>query len=286
MIKYIENTYPDYKNYDLIPKSYKIKSDFEKVAYEMADPVKAFIETLKPSKDSNYYWINAMGSGELYGANNRGDYFPRQELMDHHHTFVDTPAKVYIQHRNKDPQMSLGDVLFSHFNPDTERVELVQRIDWNKVFKSYTPDWIRTLLQTDKSFNTSMGCFSKETKIKTIDGWKYIDQIKVNDFVLTHTGQYKKVKNLFSKLYEKGIFTIKSLGNGDPFKVTFEHPFLIAKKENVKNKYNSFIVDNSLELEWVKTQDLKKGDYIAYGFSETIENDKNTSKDLARPSDK
>ena len=154
MIKYINL---DYKNFEKEPSIYRIQSDFEKSAYAMADTIKEFIEKLKPNKDSNFYWINAMGAGETYGSNSRGDYFPRNELVNSHKTFVETPARVYIQHRNKDPQYSLGEVIYSFFNPDTDRVEVVERIDWPLVHK-YAPDWIRFALQMDKGFNTSMGC--------------------------------------------------------------------------------------------------------------------------------
>jgi hypothetical protein len=114
MIKYINL---DYKNFEKEPSIYRIQSDFEKSAYAMADTIKEFIEKLKPNKDSNFYWINAMGAGETYGSNSRGDYFPRNELVNSHKTFVETPARVYIQHRNKDPQYSLGEVIYSFFNP-------------------------------------------------------------------------------------------------------------------------------------------------------------------------
>ena len=157
MIKYVENIYPDFTHFDKIPKLYHIKPDFEKAAYAMADPIKEFIEGLKPSKDSSFYWVNAMGSGEIYGANNRGDYFPRQELIDNHGTFVTTPARVYIQHINKDPRFSLGEVIYSFFNHDTDRVELVERVDWPLVSK-FAPDWLRYALQRDEQLNTSMGC--------------------------------------------------------------------------------------------------------------------------------
>jgi hypothetical protein len=148
MIKYISIDYPNFKNFELLPQVIHLKSNFEKIAYEAGSPVKEFIEKLKPNKDSNFYLINAMGAGETYGSNSRGDYFPRQELINNHKTFVETPARVYIQHRNKDPQYSLGEVIYSFFNPDTDRVEVVERIDWPLVHK-YAPDWIRFALQMD-----------------------------------------------------------------------------------------------------------------------------------------
>lgn len=155
MIKYINNDYPGFENKSSV---IKLDSNFEKLAYEFGDPVKEFIENkIKPTKGSNYYLINAMGAGETYGSNTRGDYFPRKELKENHKTFETVPAYVFVQHRNKDPHIRLGDVLFSHFNDDTDRVELVQRIDWDRVFR-HAPDWTKVLLQTNSPYNTSMGC--------------------------------------------------------------------------------------------------------------------------------
>lgn len=155
MIKYIDNIYSGYENQETV---FKIESNFEKVAYEFGDSVKEYIENfVKPTKGSNFYLINALGAGETFGANSRGDFFPRNELIKTHKTFETTPAKVFVQHQNKDPKISLGDVLFSNFNKDTDRVELVQRIDWDKVWK-FAPQWIKSALQTNQSYNTSMGC--------------------------------------------------------------------------------------------------------------------------------
>lgn len=155
MIKYINNDYPGFENQTTV---IHLDSKFEKVAYDFGDPIKEYIEKkIKPTKGSNFYLINAMGAGETYGSNTRGDYFPRKELKENHKTFESTPASVYVQHRNKDRNIRLGDVLFSHFNDDTDRVELVQRIDWDRVFK-FAPDWVKTLLQTNSPYNTSMGC--------------------------------------------------------------------------------------------------------------------------------
>lgn len=180
MIKYIENIYKGTNPKDII----KIGSDFEKIAYEMADPVKEYIETLKPDSKSDYLWVNAMGAGETYGSNSRGDYFPRQELINNHHTFTQNPAHVYVQHVNKDPNISLGEVVFSYFNPDTDRVELIQKVDHEKVAK-HAPDWVKSgLTRFDiDPLNTSMGtkvaydeCSKCGQKNKTI--FDYCDHLK------------------------------------------------------------------------------------------------------------
>jgi len=280
MIKYILNEYEGIDNKNNI---IRLEPNFEKVAYQFGDPIKEFIEkNIKPTKGSNYYLINAMGSGEIYGANTRGDYFPRKELIENHKTFETTPAHVFVQHRNKDKSRRLGDVLFSYFNEDTDRVELVQRIDWDRVFK-YAPDWVKVLLQTDQPYSSSMGCLIGTSKINTLEGLKEIKDIREGDLVKTHTGAWKKVTRLFSKYFNEGIYTIKVQSLGKEFKVTYEHPFLILPKEKVKNKWNSFIYDSeTLEPEWIKTQDLRVGDYACYVFNTDIEEDPEATPEFAR----
>ncbi len=161
MIKYIT---PDYS--DGTPSVQKITTSFEKVAYSMDDEIKNFIESkIKPKKDdkkSMYLWVSGMGAGETYGDNSRGDYFPREELIKHHKTFETNPASAFQNHANKDPNIRLGEVMFSYFNKDTDRVEVLERIDWERVAK-YGQDWLKNLLyfmrdgRVDQQINVSMG---------------------------------------------------------------------------------------------------------------------------------
>lgn len=280
MIKYTNNIY---KGYESQPTVIPIKSDFEKSAYAMADPVKEFIETLKPSGDVKYDWVNALGAGETYGSNSRGDYFPRQELIDHHHTFVDNPAHVYIQHNNKNPDIRLGSVLFSYFNPDTDRVEVIQSLEKPRIDK-YASDWVRSDLHLDRDYNTSMGCFCQGTKIKTSDGVKNIEDITKEDYVLTHLGNYKKVTNLFSRHFTEGLYKIKIQSKGIPVNVTYEHPFYtIPKEQLIYNNLVNFVKKAStVEPQWIKTQDLKEGDYLGYAFNTDTVYENLPSKEIAR----
>lgn len=281
MIKYTNNIYPGYEKLETV---FHLDSKFEKVAYEMADATKEFIETLKPTKESGYWAVNAMGAEETYGSNTRGDAFPRVELINHHKTFQTNPAKFYVSHQNKDPQRSLGEVVFSHFNPETDRVELVKRADWALVDK-YAPDWLRTKLKMNQPFNTSMGCLNAKTPISIKNGYKFIEDIQVGDIVKTHTGNYKKVKGLFSKYFKEGIYNIKVQSFGKAFKVTYEHPFYCINKEQVCEygipKFTN-LDEKELKPDWIKTQDLKVGDYLAYTFNNDIEDDPETSVEFAR----
>lgn len=71
-------------------------------------------------------------------------------------------------------------------------------------------------------------CFTGETLISTVEGFKYIRDIKVGDEVLTHTGQYKKVVKVFDP-YESDIIKV-SVGTRDLY-CTPNHPFLTLEGE-------------------------------------------------------
>lgn len=90
-----------------------------------------FIKALKPANEKTYALVNAMGAGEYYGANKNGDYFPDKALAEYHKTF-EAMARVYRHHINRDPQKSMGKIVFSHYHPKMKRVELILELDNSK----------------------------------------------------------------------------------------------------------------------------------------------------------
>jgi len=99
----------------------------QKIA-EVGGPVSDFLLTLQPDPNLIYLLINAMGAGEFYSSNRNGDFFGESELKRAHHTFV-SDAKVFKHHKNKPTSPSYGNVLFSYYNEEMHRVELVVTID-------------------------------------------------------------------------------------------------------------------------------------------------------------
>lgn len=87
-----------------------------------------YISKIDKKADKTYILVNAMTSGDFYGPNLNGDYFPDAQLVKHHKTF-ETHGHAYRHHQNKDPLASSGKVVFSAHNPDMHRVELVIELD-------------------------------------------------------------------------------------------------------------------------------------------------------------
>lgn len=93
-------------------------------------------------------------------------------------------------------------------------------------------------------------CFEKGTLIKTMDGYKNIEDISIGDYVFTHKSNYKKVYNVMNKITDK-YYELKIQGCL-PFKVTANHPFYVRRM----SRHNKFGKRKFEEPKWVETKDL------------------------------
>lgn len=91
------------------------------------------------------------------------------------------------------------------------------------------------------------GCFISGTKIKTKNGYKPIDKIKVGEFVLTHTGEYKKVIGTKVREETESIIDINGI------KCTKEHRFYVIHKRDV-DKINDHNIHKYAK--WIMAQEL------------------------------
>lgn len=91
-----------------------------------------FARTLQTEPDKVYVHILAMGASEAWGANRNADSFPEQQLLAFHKTFETSPAHIFRNHVNKDPDIAIGKVVHSVYNQRMRRVELIAWIDKQK----------------------------------------------------------------------------------------------------------------------------------------------------------
>jgi len=208
----------------------------EKTATEFSSELKEFLESIKPETGKTFILVNALSAGEYFGPNRNGDYFPETVLEKYHKTF-EALARPYKHHINKDPNKSYGRVLFAFYNKNMHRVELVIELD---NFKA--PDIVERIIHGD-NVAVSMGCFISSTKIITCDFLKKnIEEIKIGDKVLTHTGKIRKVIELHHRDYEGQVYNIKPVGKyRNPIIATKEHPWLIIEPEKFyKSNYKNW----------------------------------------------
>jgi len=83
----------------------------------------------QPDDRYSYVHLVALGDGEYYGCNRRGDYFAEAVNKKYHNTFT-KHAKCYKHHDNDDEAKSCGIVPFSTHNDRMHRVELI--VGWDK----------------------------------------------------------------------------------------------------------------------------------------------------------
>ena len=96
-------------------------------------------------------------------------------------------------------------------------------------------------------------CFMAREKVETINGSKYIKDIKIDDLVKTHKGHFKKVKKIFKTYYKERNPLLWINTKNSIIKCTPEHPFLVEKNKKII---------------WLKSSDLNVDDYLLYPYKE------------------
>lgn len=258
----------------------------EKTAAEYNPTIAAYIHEAKPIPGKMQILLTALGAGEIWGNNVNGDYFPETELAyegpEYGHKTFETMARIYKHHINKDPTRSYGDVKLAVYNPVYHRVELIVIVDMVKgmdiaqrMEDGDYPDW-------------SMGCASKHAKVLMKDGSeKAISDLKSGDEIINGMGGVSKVDYPHSHSHKGTWYHVKTLGMlRDPEKVTEEHPWYVIPKNQVECQGNpcnkgrkiNLCLPNYIEKkgcancphvrtlfnpQWVRSDELKVGDYIA-----------------------
>ena len=148
--EYVQDDY-DFPIFSVVPEDVK---ELEKTA-SYAGEVARYLDNLEREKGHIYALINALTAGEYYGPNRNGDFFPEEALKKYHDTFVQY-GHVYKHHVNKDPEKSMGKVIFSCYNDDMKRVELVVKL---KVDHADVQKIIEALISGGPAkVKTSMAC--------------------------------------------------------------------------------------------------------------------------------
>jgi len=110
-----------------------------------------FLKKLDPVKGKSYLLTNAMGASDYFSSNLNADWFSEKILQDYHKTF-ELYGHQYRHHVNKDPKIAEGKVVFSYYNQEMHRVELIVEVDNDKVQD------ILSRLEEGKTVATSMAC--------------------------------------------------------------------------------------------------------------------------------
>jgi formate hydrogenlyase subunit 6/NADH:ubiquinone oxidoreductase subunit I len=110
-------------------------------------------------------------------------------------------------------------------------------------------------------------CVTPDTLVTTNPSVTPISQVKVGDRVLTHTGQYREVRQVLTRKYSGKLYSIRPLGAPHPLKVTADHPLLVAPRRFVKK---GRLEKKPGHLVWKTPTQLKQGDYLTMPIAKEI----------------
>ncbi|MBI2583835.1 MAG: SufD family Fe-S cluster assembly protein [Candidatus Aenigmarchaeota archaeon] len=128
----------------------------------------------------------------------------------------------------------------------------------------------RTLIVVDEGSKLHYveGCFTKGAPIVTSRGIMPIEDVKIGDLVLTHNIKFKRVYHTQVRPHSGKLYRIVYFGDStQTIEVTEEHPFLAAKKQ--KDEYKN----TEWKPEWIKAEELDKGDYIVIPIDRETESE-------------
>jgi hypothetical protein len=142
------------------------------------------------------------------------------------------------------------------------------RVEWWQV-PGRDEEWKKkeiAALGSEEDFNQEYGCFVPGTNVSTINGIIPIENVKENDYVLTHSNRYRKVVKTMNKIHKGDIYKISSYGSNVPIYCTPEHPFRTT--------------NDGISYEWKEARDLTTDDLLCFPKRLKRKN-KIISKDLA-----
>ncbi len=110
-------------------------------------------------------------------------------------------------------------------------------------------------------------CFPAGTMITLRDGTRMpIEDIKIGDEVLTHTGNIKRVYKTINLPFNGFFINTKVQGIIEEIQATSDHLFLVCRPPKYFNElrglHGDSYADDSLQYSWVPTSNLRCGDFL------------------------
>jgi hypothetical protein len=274
-----------------IPTTIAIQHNHGRPLLKTAAPFPAAVRAKIASLeyDPKGLWVvnNSLGSMDKWGSNRNGDAFPRLGLINsdpstYGHKTFEKYAYPYKHHQNKNPKNSIGEkVAFAHWDEDMDKVVLLYKLNREKAGS------LAERLDAGEAIPTSMGCFPPGTPVMLRDGrTRPIQDIKVGDQVINGYGKIVTVTETHPRQYRGNLYTV-TVATEKPIRVTEEHPFLVLKKEHVKNNHKTprFLPMDEIDVhkaEWLHASCLKEGDFVLKPVDQEVETPDYVSEAHAR----
>ena len=101
-------------------------------------------------------------------------------------------------------------------------------------------------------------CFIKDTLVLTNNGYKEIQNVMIDDKLLTHTGEFQNIVNLQQKQYSGSLYNFKIKYHAETIKCTEEHPFYVREQKRLWNNTLRKYEYSYGEPEWINANLIKK----------------------------
>jgi Fe-S cluster assembly protein SufB len=117
------------------------------------------------------------------------------------------------------------------------------------------------------------GCLPAGEKVSIGDRWVNIEAIKPGDFVVTATGERRRVRAVMTRYYKGDIVEVVPVSPHNAFRLTPEHPVLAVRRETVavrRRRRNGWLaeVDTRKLLQaqptYIPVGELKVGDFLVF----------------------
>jgi FkbM family methyltransferase len=105
-------------------------------------------------------------------------------------------------------------------------------------------------------------CIPKGKLIYVNQGFKTIENVEIDDVVITHTGNFNKVTNKFKREYNGDLVSIKLYNDYETISVTPEHPIFVIKRNEFITKKGRFQNINDIEPKWIEAKNIEIGDLV------------------------
>ncbi len=165
-------------------------------------------------------------------------------------------------------------------SPTFEAVEKINnRLEWIGNLKSDgrpilgldAKELLKIVLQlSPASVVVPAHCLLPETNLHLKEGVKPIQDVIVGDFVYTHKGRIKKVKDVLKRTYRGRVYTIKPSYFRIGLTTTPEHPYLAIPNDRYKGRstyYGEQLKREYFQNEiskWIPAKELKIGDILLF----------------------
>ena len=209
--------------------------------------------------DSNYYKVLSLFSGMggmdigfsedvvVHKNSVQENYIDSQSTINNFVNLKRLPFKTVFQ----------NDIL-----PEAKRIAELNNWNHNYILKD-----IIELLKENYTFPDAdviiggFPCFIAGTKIQTNTGYKNIENINIEDNLLTHTGKFQRIINLQKKIYSGKLYELDIKYHPEIITCTEEHPFYVKTRTKKWDNLNKIHIYNFENPEWKKASELTLNDY-------------------------